>query len=368
MARANATNDTRAIPSLFLEMEKATAELKEAVQSLGRQFGLARAKKQTVSPQEGTKASPRRDGGKTMRILVAEDDPVSLRLLQAFLVEWGYEVTSATDGEKALAVLQCSESPRLAILDWSMPGMEGVEVCREVRKRNKRPYIYVLMLTAKAKKQDIVEGLECGADDYLIKPYDAHELRARLRAGRRILDLQEQLVSAHSLIEVQMAVDPLTGVGSRDEILDILKHELILSSQSGSPMGLVLANIDCFRNITATFGSLAGDAVLREVAKRIRSALRPPDSIGRTAGDEFAMVLPGCDAPAAASLAERFRARVDRRSIDTSEAMIPVTMSFGVVATLSEKALDLDQIWCLATEAVSRAKAKGRNRVEFATL
>jgi diguanylate cyclase (GGDEF)-like protein len=246
--------------------------------------------------------------------------------------------------------------------------MDGIEICREVRKRNRRPYIYVLMLTAKARKEDIVEGLESGADDYLIKPYDAHELRARLRAGRRILDLQEQLVSAHSLIEAQMAVDPLTGVWSRNEILDILKLELTLSSQSGSPMSLALANIDHFRNITATFGSLAGDAVLREVARRIRGALRPPDSIGRTAGDEFAMVLPGCDAPAAASLAERFRARVDRRDIDTSEAMIPVTMSLGVVMTPPEKALDLDPVWCLATEAVSRAKANGRNRVEFATL
>jgi diguanylate cyclase (GGDEF)-like protein len=303
-----------------------------------------------------------------MRILVAEDDPVSLRLLQAFLVEWGYQVTSVTDGEKALAVLQTPESPRLAILDWTMPGMDGIEVCREVRKRNKRPYIYILMLTAKAKKQDIVEGLESGADDYLIKPYDAHELRARLRAGRRILDLQEQLVSAHRLIEAEMSVDPLTGVWSRNVILDILKLQLNLSSQSGSPMSLVLANIDHFRDVTATFGPVAGDAVLREVVRRIRGAMRPPDSIGRTAGDEFAMVLPGCDAPAAASLAERFRARVDRRDIDTSEAMIPVTMSFGVVATLSEKALDLDPVWCLATQAVSRAKANGRNRVELETL
>jgi diguanylate cyclase (GGDEF)-like protein len=303
-----------------------------------------------------------------MRILVAEDDPVSLRLLQAFLVEWGYEVTSATDGEKALAVLQAPESPRLAILDWTMPGRDGIEVCREVRKRNKRPYIYVLMLTAKARKQDIVEGLESGADDYLIKPYDAHELRARLRAGRRILDLQEQLVSARRLIEAQLTVDPLTGVWSRNEILDILKLQLALSSQSGSPMSLMVANIDRFRDITATFGPGAGDAVLREVARRIRGALRPPDSIGRSVDDEFVMVLPGCDAPTAANFAEKIRARVDRRDVDTSEGMIPVTVSLGVVVTALEKALDLDAVWRLATEALSRAKASGRNRAELVTI
>jgi DNA-binding response OmpR family regulator len=116
-----------------------------------------------------------------MKILVAEDDPVSLRLLQARLDEWGYEVTSVTDGQKALEVLQGPESPRLAILDWIMPGLDGIEICREARKRGKKPYIYILMLTAKVRKQDIVEGLESGADDYLIKPYDPHELRALAR-------------------------------------------------------------------------------------------------------------------------------------------------------------------------------------------
>jgi diguanylate cyclase (GGDEF)-like protein len=303
-----------------------------------------------------------------MRILVAEDDPVSLRLLQACLVEWGYELTSATNGQKALEVLQAPEAPRLAILDWIMPGKDGTEICREVRKRNKRPYIYILMLTAKGRKQDIVEGLESGADDYLTKPYDPQELRARLRTGRRILDLQEQLVSAHRLIGAQMTVDPLTGVWSRNVILEILKLQLALSSQSDSPMTLVIANVDHFRNINATFGPLAGDAVLREVARRIRGALRPPDSIGRSVADEFVMVLPGCDAPTAASLAERFRARVDRRDIDTSEAMIPVTVSLGVLTAPSEKASNLDTAWRLAAEAVSRAKANGYNRAEFATV
>jgi DNA-binding response OmpR family regulator len=145
-------------------------------------------------------------------MLAAEDDPVSLRLPHACLVEWGYEVTLARDGQHASEVLQSPQPPRRAILDWTMPGKDGIEICREVRSRGKKPYIYILMLTAKAGKQDIVEGLEASADDYLTKPFNPQELRARLRAGRRILDLQEQLLSAHSLIQAQTTVDPLTGV------------------------------------------------------------------------------------------------------------------------------------------------------------
>ena len=301
-----------------------------------------------------------------MKILIADDDLVSLRLLHTRLVEWGYKVTGVADGQKALQVLQGPDAPRPAVLDWVMPGMDGIEVCREVRRRPRKPYIYILMLTARGKKQDIVEGLEAGADDYLIKPYDPLELRARLRAARRILDLQEQLVSAHRLIESQMTLDPLTGVWTHNVILDLLKLQLALSSQSESPMALVVADIDHFQGINATFGPLAGDAVLREVARRIRGALRPPDSIGRSAGDEFIMVLPGCDTPTAANLAEKFRARVDRRDVDTSEAMILVSVSLGVVVTSPPQVLDLDTAVRLATEAVASAKANGRNRVEFA--
>jgi len=309
-----------------------------------------------------------RKGDKTTRILVAEDDPVNLRLLRACLVEWGYKVTSVTDGQKALEILQGREAPRLAILEWIMPGMNGIDICREIRKQTRKPYTYISMSTAKVKKQDMVEGLQSGADDYLIRPYKPQELRARLRAGRRILDLREQLLSAYRLIEAQRTVDPLTGVWSRNVILDILKRQLTLSSRSHSPMSLVIAHIDHFRDINASFGPFAGDTVLREVGRRFRAALRPPDSIGRSEADEFVIVLPGCDAPTAASLAEKFRARVDRRAVDTSEGVVAVTISLGVMVTPSEKALSLDAAWRLATEALSRAKAKGRNCVEFATL
>jgi diguanylate cyclase (GGDEF)-like protein len=303
-----------------------------------------------------------------MKILVAEDDPVSLRQLQACLAEWGYEVTSVTDGQKALEIFQVPDPPRLAILSWVLPGMNGIDVCREIRKRTRRPYTYILILTARVKKQALVEGWPAGADDYLAKPYNPHELRARLRTGRRTLDLRSQLLSAYRLIQAQMTVDPLTGVWSRDVILEILKRQLILSSHSDSPMGLMFVNVDHFKKMNDTFGPFAGDTILREVVRRVRVALRPPDSIGRSKADEFVIVLPGCDAPTAATLAEKFRTRVDRRAFDTSEGMVPVTVSLGVVIAPAKRALDLNVAWSLAAEAVARAKASGRNRVEFATL
>ncbi len=303
-----------------------------------------------------------------MRILVAQEDPGPLHLLETSLAGWGYRVTCATDGRKAFEVLKSLDSPRLAILDDFMPHMHGTDICREIRRSDKPPYVYILMLTSRDRKRDIIEGLRSGADDYLTKPYDPHELRARLEAGKRIVEIDQRLVLPRRLGESQQSMDPLTGVWSRKTILDAVKLQLALSFRSGSPMGLVLANIDRFREINNTFGPPAGDSVLQEVAKRFRSVLRPPDSIGRTDADEFAMLLPGCDAPTAARMAESFRARIDRRAIESPEGVIALTVSVGVMATPSQNSLDLANAWRLVSEAVSRAKSNGRDRVEFAVL
>jgi two-component system, cell cycle response regulator len=130
------------------------------------------------------------------RILVAEDDPVSRRLLEVFLVKWGFEVVLAATGLEALQLLERMDAPRLALLDWMMPGMEGVQVCRKLREFKDRPYVYVMLLTARTQREDLLQGLESGADDYLTKPFDSQELRARLRVGQRILDLQDKLIAA----------------------------------------------------------------------------------------------------------------------------------------------------------------------------
>jgi diguanylate cyclase (GGDEF)-like protein len=302
-----------------------------------------------------------------MRILIAEDDPVSRRMLEAFLKKWGYDVLVACDGPQAWAALEPDDSPTLAILDWMMPGMDGVQVCRKVRERSNRPYVYIILLTAKGRKQDIIEGIEGGADDYLVKPFDAHELRAHLRAGKRILDLQEELISAREALRVQATHDPLTGLWNHAAIFDTLRTELERASRERTHLGLIMADLDHFKQINDTHGHMAGDTALREVARRLRSAVRPYDAIGRYGGEEFLAVVPGCDSAGAFSQAERLRDAVCRDPVQISSGtVITLTLSMGVAASTKPRESDLDEMLRAADAALYRAKRNGRNRAELA--
>ena len=158
-----------------------------------------------------------------MRILIAEDDPVSRRLLQATLEKWEHEVVVCKDGSEAWQALQQDETPRLIILDWMMPGMSGIEVCRRVRKMAKETYSYILLLTAKSQIEDIIVGMGAGADDYITKPFDKNELKARLRAGKRILTLQEELIKTREVILEQATHDTLSGLYNREHTLGTFK-------------------------------------------------------------------------------------------------------------------------------------------------
>src|SRR5579872_1087579 len=187
-----------------------------------------------------------------MKVLIAEDDSISRRMLEAFLVKWGYEVLAVAEGETAWGILHGNEAPRMAILDWMMPGRDGIEICRSLRQRKGRPYTYILMLTARGQKQDIVEGLEAGADDYVTKPFDPYELRARLRAGRRIVELQEQLLQAREALRDQASRDPLTGLWNHGTILTILRKEVARASRTQGPFAVAMAAVDRFKVINDT--------------------------------------------------------------------------------------------------------------------
>lgn len=301
-----------------------------------------------------------------MKVLIAEDDAVSRRILEVFLEKLGYEVVVTTNGAEALEALQKPEAPRMAILDWMMPGTDGMEVCRQIRQRGPESYVYVLLVTAKTQQQDIIDGLEGGADDYLTKPYNIYELKARLRAGLRVVELQAQLMEARDGFQFQATHDVLTGLLNRQGILEQLDTELARASRDQRQIGIVMSDLDYFKKINDAHGHLAGDAVLRQVASRMRSVVRVYDHIGRYGGEEFLVVLPGCAEEGALHQAERLRACVSASPIVTSEARFPVTLSLGVAsAAPGQNQMDLLRV---ADEALYRAKRNGRDRIEMATF
>ncbi|MDG3005453.1 GGDEF domain-containing protein [Paludisphaera mucosa] len=293
-----------------------------------------------------------------MRVLIADDDPAARLLLEGTLTEWGYEVVTARDGSEAWDLLRRADAPSLAILDWMMPGLDGVDVCRKVRQEGEAPYVYLILLTGKARTEDVVRGMESGADDYVGKPFDEQELKVRMRAGRRIVEL-------HDALRIQATRDALTGAWNRRAIFDILEREAVRAGREGTSVGVIMADLDHFKRINDTLGHQAGDAVLREASRRIELALRPYDAHGRYGGEEFLVVLPGCEMPCAWAAAERIRHTLAEAHVATPSGMTPVTASMGM-AIVHGAGRDAEGLIRLADEALYRAKRGGRNRVEVA--
>jgi diguanylate cyclase (GGDEF)-like protein len=301
-----------------------------------------------------------------MKILIAEDDPVSRRLLEAKLVKWGYDVVVTCDGDEALKALRTKDAPKLAILDWMMPGVDGVEICGMMRREAREPYIYIILLTALHRDEDLVAGMEAGADDYITKPFIANELRVRLRAGRRIIDLQNELINAREALREKAARDPLTGLWNHEEILRIMGLELSRAGRERGHVSVIMADLDLFKKVNDTHGHMAGDAVLRLTARRMLSLVRDYDYIGRYGGEEFLLVLPGCDGEWARILADRLCQSIGGDRMDISEGMLPITISLGVATTCKGRKSDVNSLLQAADMALYRAKENGRNRVEVA--
>jgi len=301
----------------------------------------------------------------TTRILVAEDELTFRHMLKTFLTKWGYQVVVVSDGLEAWKVLQGEDRPRLALLDWMMPGMDGVEVCRAIREKKPDPYVYLILLTSRDQKQDVVEGMEAGADDYLIKPFDPRELRARIHAGERIIELEDRLIRAQEALRELATHDPLTGLLNRRASLDSLSTELSRAYRSGNPVCIVMGDIDHFKRINDTHGHLAGDEVLCEVARRMQRSLRRYDTIGRFGGEEFLLVLPECSLEEGVKLAERICHLVRSEPLKAKNEPLQVSISLGVTVANRLAPEDLEALLGAADAALYRAKEAGRNRVEF---
>ena len=299
-----------------------------------------------------------------MRVLVAEDDGATRFALVGLLRKWGYEVTAVGDGESAWRELTAPDPPRLVILDWMMPGREGPTICAELRRTEKSRYFYVILLTAFAQEGDIVVGMEAGADDYIVKPFGSEELRVRLRAGRRVVELEAEMTASREAFREMAAHDGLTGLLSRRAVLETLGRELARARRAKKPMAVALCDADFFKRINDTLGHAVGDAVLVEVARRMTTALRDSDAVGRIGGEEFLALLPGADRGAACVAAERIRAAVAARPFETAAGPVPVTVSIGVAVSLDGTATG-EELTSEADQALYRAKQEGRDRVRL---
>ncbi len=312
--------------------------------------------------EEPAQAQPQSD---IHTVLIAEDDAVSRRLLEQAVHSWGYTTISVTDGASALAKLSAVNGPRLAILDWEMPGLSGPQVCRILRARTASPYIYLVLLTARTAREHLVTGLASGADDYVLKPFDPMELQLRVRTGQRIVELQHELLAARQELERRANHDALTGAANRGAVLSKVESEAARAARQGSHYCLILFDLDFFKRINDTHGHRAGDIVLKEAVRRAQIELRPYDVLGRYGGEEFMVLLPGCELRAGQVVAERLRTCLAESPFVVDSHKLTVTASFGIVCS-AQPHTSLEMLVDAADSALYRAKANGRNRIELA--
>jgi diguanylate cyclase (GGDEF)-like protein len=300
-----------------------------------------------------------------MKVLVATDDPISQAILEESLAHWGYEVRAARDGEQAWSLLDADEGPRLAILDASLSGRDGAPLWHALRDRRDPAAVYVLLLMPRDRREDILAAVEGGgADDCIPKPVDLQELKVHLRSGERVVALQEELTQAREQLQHRATHDALTGVLNRGAALEALERELARARRHGGGVGLLLVDIDYFKVLNDAHGHAAGDAVLREAARRIGTLLRPYDGLGRYGGEEFVVVLTGTNMDQAAEVAERLRRHVADHDFETASGPLRVSVSIGVAA--ASGSVSPEALIRAADEALCRAKAVGRDRVETA--
>ena len=297
-----------------------------------------------------------------IKLLVADDDAVSRKMVEKSALSLKLKVSSAADGNAARDIIE-RVPINIAILDWMMPGITGIDLSREIRKRKSKEYQYILLLTARNHSEDIIRGLSAGADDYITKPFNLKELEARLKIGKRIINLQRNLLLTQKKLQAIAVHDDLTGLYNRREILRNLEEKFIQAQRETHPLGIIMLDIDHFKQINDRHGHQIGDTVLAEVGRRLKKGLRPYDKVGRYGGEEFLIILPKCGPKATKIIAERVRRNLGDEKIKTGNGDLRVTISLGCAITDPQEVTTVEKLLYRSDMALYHAKAQGRNRV-----
>ncbi|MBS3818621.1 diguanylate cyclase [bacterium] len=295
------------------------------------------------------------------QILIAEDEFLSRTALESNIQDWGYDTISAKNGEEAWNIIQ-NKNIRIAILDWMMPGSNGLNLCRKIREEfqeKKKKYIYIILVTGRDSQEDVLEGLAAGADDYLSKPLNYQELRIRLQNGKRIIDLEESRMKLASF-------DSLTQLWNHNKILDFFEEEIQRGKRENLPTGIIMADIDYFKRINDNYGHQIGDQALFEVSRRLKTAIRRYDKIGRYGGDEMLVVLPNCRHQNILQVAQRLCTSVNQEKIKSDGGFLDITISVGGVSSSIFPQASSKNLLQISDKALYSAKMKGRNQAQIA--
>ena len=300
------------------------------------------------------------------RILIAEDDPISRAILELYLESEGYSYVSAKNGREALDLYN-AQPFSIVITDWLMPEMDGTALCQAIRKQAEDRYTFIILITSQNAPKDLIEGLEAGADDFIVKPINPAELRVRLKGCHRILDLENSLKKSLTEIRELSIRDPLTGAFNRGYLDQQLEHEIERTYRYKHPLSLILCDLDHFKRINDTYGHQAGDDVLKRcVQNLLMSSRRHIDWVARYGGEEFVILLPETDAARCSIVAERMRERIAFIPEDSHYPMVNISASFGTVTLLPDSQTDkisAGELLQRADVCLYQAKQSGRNRV-----
>jgi len=312
------------------------------------------------TPVSGCEADPSPD----LKILVADDSPVYRKLLERALSKEHYSVLLATNGRHAIDLF-AEHQPALVITDWTMPDISGIELCQTIRRDFQGHYAYIILLTGNTDKEEVITGLAAGADDYLTKPFHPGELQARIRVGRRIIDLHREVQAKNRQLEEIALTDPLTGLHNRRAIDFWATRELRAATRHDFPIWAVMADLDHFKSINDSYGHDTGDVVLKAFADILKANTRQSEICGRLGGEEFLMVMTHVENENAMIAPERIRKQFEAQEFSVAGRALRATASFGI-ASFRETSSDFKDLVSRADAALYSAKHKGRNRIEFA--